>query len=372
MCDKGTPDCADGSDEDASWAGEIQRQDPDTYTYKIERCTGRHQRQRRQADHPQPPQQQARNRRRICAFTTTTKVPAVVPATTATTTTRDGTTTAKVTTTQNEKYSLMDYGTCPSPHKFIASYAECSAAARALDLGDTSATRIATNVNNNRADVPHGCYWFVENQGNFRLFWNEEGRMAAVDDTTHLSLCIGKKVISSTTVPAGGGVRTTSPTAQVVTGNPVTDPPTITSTSTSINIGAGGRSTAASSGTTGVTTTPPVDNGNNGTNNGDNGNNGNGAGASTGVEPAVPSCSGDGGDLKCGQACNNCPKGMACAAVMKFCNRDGSCEMGEAKCGGGAVAAGVIIPLLLIAAIAAGVYYYRRERVPVSARTRAP
>ena len=57
-----------------------------------------------------------------------------------------------------------------------------------LKLGDKSATRISTTVSNNRAEVPHGCYFQPANSGDFRLFWNEEGLM---DDssTERVSIC---------------------------------------------------------------------------------------------------------------------------------------------------------------------------------------
>eukprot|EP00729_Bicosta_minor_P006843 gene6843-19024_t len=75
------------------------------------------------------------------------------------------TTTTTSTTTIPKDYSLMRSGSCPSPFAFIESLQECSAAARALDLVDKTASRISTTVPNNRAEVPHGCYFFQSNPG---------------------------------------------------------------------------------------------------------------------------------------------------------------------------------------------------------------
>ena len=121
--------------------------------------------------------------------TTSTTTTTTTTATTSTTTTTTTTTTS--TTTIPNGYSLMRSGSCPSPFAFIESLQECSAAARALDLVDKTASRISTTVPNNRAEVPHGCYFFQRNPGNYKLFWNEEGRMDAADDEARLSVCIG-------------------------------------------------------------------------------------------------------------------------------------------------------------------------------------
>ena len=163
VCDGGSPDCVDGSDEDASWARIVQSSGALSEA-RLSRCTERRHKRQQASEQEQEQEQeqktwqqhQKRNRRRVCDSTTTTKAPAVGPVTTVTT----GTTTFRTTTTQHETYSLMDYGTCPSPHTFIASFAECGAAASALGLGDTTPFRILAN-GKNRDEVPHGCYWYV-------------------------------------------------------------------------------------------------------------------------------------------------------------------------------------------------------------------
>ena len=132
---------------------------------------------------------------------------------TTTVATRVDTTSVQTTSMVPAVYSLRQIGSCVSPSfAFIETAADCSAAARSLGLPDVSATTISTAVNNNRNEVPHGCYFYAANPGNFRLFFNPVGLLNANTDTDRQSVCIGRPTtVTVTEPPTGAGACVDQP-----------------------------------------------------------------------------------------------------------------------------------------------------------------
>ena len=146
----------------------------------------------------------------------TTSASTTVPPTNPPT---DPPTTPTTTPTEAAVYNLRPIGSCLPPNfAFVETAAGCSAAARALGLPDVSATTISTAVSNNRDEVPHGCYFYPANPGDFRLFFNLAGLRNATHDTDRQSVCIGSPSTSAAPTGAPTGTPSTRPT------NPPTDP----------------------------------------------------------------------------------------------------------------------------------------------------
>eukprot|EP00040_Diaphanoeca_grandis_P029646 m.173961 g.173961 ORF g.173961 m.173961 type:complete len:840 (+) comp31747_c1_seq1:319-2838(+) len=86
----------------------------------------------------------------------------------------------------NSTYVMTDVGNCGT-HEFVVSIQECVAAAKYLNLEDTTPTQLfVTEPDSNRR--PHGCYYTPHMPDNYMLFFNTFGDVHN-NDTSRTSIC---------------------------------------------------------------------------------------------------------------------------------------------------------------------------------------